>query len=154
MIAAPFEAITLELEDTMLTRRNLIHQNGGRDVWYEMNGFRYHFESKRDALAAYVAGATRQMTVERSAACRTLLSDHALLIWRPYMTRVVEKRRTKTRRRTVSIQCVINAYNRNFAGGGAFGWDWPTFHLNDPERCAEARRLIELINGSSRKNEE
>ena len=41
-------------------------------------------------------------------------------------------------------RAILNYYFRDFAGGGAFGWDWPTFRLNSPERYARARELITL----------
>ena len=39
---------------------------------------------------------------------------------------------------------LIRAYRRDFAGGGAFGFDWPTFAANAPEQYARARELIRL----------
>ena len=36
------------------------------------------------------------------------------------------------------IDAVLRSYRRDFAGGGVFGYDWPTFQLNSPERYARA----------------
>lgn len=40
---------------------------------------------------------------------------------------------------------LIRSYRRDFAGGGAFGFDWPTFRLNSPERYERARELSRLF---------
>ena len=40
---------------------------------------------------------------------------------------------------------LINAYRRDFAGGGLFGFDWPTFRMNDPERYARVQELRALF---------
>ena len=42
------------------------------------------------------------------------------------------------------IDAVLRSYRRDFAGGGAFGYDWPTFQLNSPERYARVRTLRNL----------
>lgn len=42
------------------------------------------------------------------------------------------------------INALLRSYQRDFAGGGAFGWDWPTFRLNSPERYEEVRALQRL----------
>jgi len=42
------------------------------------------------------------------------------------------------------IDALLRAYARDFAGGGAFGWDWPTFRMNDPDRYARVRTLQTL----------
>src|SRR5208282_4002027 len=42
------------------------------------------------------------------------------------------------------ISALVRAYQRDFAGGGTFGWDWTTFHINQPERYAEVRALQKL----------
>jgi hypothetical protein len=42
------------------------------------------------------------------------------------------------------INAILRSYMRDFAGGGAFGYDWPTFRLNSPERYAEVRALQNL----------
>jgi hypothetical protein len=39
---------------------------------------------------------------------------------------------------------VIRAYKRAFAGGGAFGWDWPTLRLNWPEAHAYLQCLKDI----------
>ena len=41
-------------------------------------------------------------------------------------------------------RAIMNAYRRDFAGGGAFGWDWPTFAINSPERYKQVRTLQAL----------
>ena len=40
---------------------------------------------------------------------------------------------------------LIRSYRRDFAGGGSFGFDWPTFRINSPERYERARLLLRLI---------
>lgn len=42
------------------------------------------------------------------------------------------------------IAALIRSYIRDFAGGGMFGWDWPTFRLNSPERYERVRALQNL----------
>ena len=42
------------------------------------------------------------------------------------------------------INALLNSYQRDFSGGGAFGWDWPTFRLNSPERHERVRALQKL----------
>jgi len=42
------------------------------------------------------------------------------------------------------IDAILRAYRRDFAGGGAFGWDWPTFRLNSPDRYERVRALQKL----------
>lgn len=42
------------------------------------------------------------------------------------------------------INALIRSYTRDFAGGGAFGYDWPTFRANSPERYARVRALQDL----------
>lgn len=42
------------------------------------------------------------------------------------------------------IDALLRAYCRDFAGGGPFGWDWPTFRMNDPERYDRVRGLQTL----------
>lgn len=42
------------------------------------------------------------------------------------------------------IDAVLRSYRRDFASGGAFGYDWPTFQLNSPERYARVRELQNL----------
>ena len=39
----------------------------------------------------------------------------------------------------------LNAYRRDFAGGGSFGFDWPTMRLNAPERFEQLQRLASLF---------
>jgi hypothetical protein len=39
------------------------------------------------------------------------------------------------------IDALIRSYRREFAGGGAFGFDWPTLRLNSPERYERIRDL-------------
>ena len=46
---------------------------------------------------------------------------------------------------------IVRAYQRDFADGGAFGFDWPTFHANSPERAARARHLLDLYRELSAK---
>lgn len=36
---------------------------------------------------------------------------------------------------------ILSGYRRDFAGGGSFGYDWPTFRANSPERYV---RICEL----------
>jgi hypothetical protein len=38
-------------------------------------------------------------------------------------------------------RAVFNAYTRAFAGGGAFGYDWPTLRINWPEGYAKLQEL-------------
>jgi len=42
------------------------------------------------------------------------------------------------------IDALIRAYRRDFAGGGAFGFDWPTMRLNSPERYERICALQKL----------
>jgi hypothetical protein len=42
------------------------------------------------------------------------------------------------------IYALIRSYRRDFAGGGSFGFDWPTFRLNSSERYARVRELQKL----------
>ena len=42
------------------------------------------------------------------------------------------------------ISALINSYRRDFSGGGQFGYDWPTFRLNSPERFERVRALQKL----------
>ncbi len=42
------------------------------------------------------------------------------------------------------IRALLNSYTRDFAGGGSFGWDAPTFRLNSPLRYARWRELQKL----------
>ena len=42
------------------------------------------------------------------------------------------------------IDAVLRAYRRDFAGGDAFGYDWPTFRLNSPDRYERVRALQKL----------
>ena len=39
----------------------------------------------------------------------------------------------------------LNAYRRDFAGGGSFGFDWPTMRLNAPDRFERAQKLAALF---------
>ena len=39
------------------------------------------------------------------------------------------------------VDSLIRSYRRDFAGGGAFGFDWSTFRINSPERYA---RIVEI----------
>ena len=39
---------------------------------------------------------------------------------------------------------IINSYRKDFAGGGSFGFDWPTFRINSPERFERVRMLQDL----------
>ena len=39
----------------------------------------------------------------------------------------------------------LNAYRRDFAGGGSFGFDWATMRLNSPDRYERARHLSALF---------
>ena len=39
------------------------------------------------------------------------------------------------------IDRLIRRYRRDFAGGGAFGFDWPTMRLNAPEIYERIRQL-------------
>ena len=42
------------------------------------------------------------------------------------------------------INAILNSYRRDFAGGGSFGYDWPTFRVNSPERYERVRALQKL----------
>ena len=42
------------------------------------------------------------------------------------------------------INALLRAYQRDFAGGGSFGWDWPTFRLNSPDLYERVRALQTL----------
>ena len=42
------------------------------------------------------------------------------------------------------IDALLRSYQRDFAGGGAFGFDWPTFRANSPERYERIRALQSL----------
>ena len=42
------------------------------------------------------------------------------------------------------IWAEINAYRREFSGGGAFGFDLPTFRLNSPERYERIKALQKM----------
>jgi hypothetical protein len=42
------------------------------------------------------------------------------------------------------INAILRSYMLDFSGGGAFGYDWPTFRLNSPERYARVRALQNL----------
>jgi hypothetical protein len=42
------------------------------------------------------------------------------------------------------INALLNSYRRDFAGGGAFGFDWPTMRLNSPETYERIRALQKL----------
>ena len=42
------------------------------------------------------------------------------------------------------IDSLINSYRRDFAGGGAFGFDWSTMRLNSPEHYDRIRALQKL----------
>lgn len=39
----------------------------------------------------------------------------------------------------------INAYRRDFAGGGSFGFDWVTMRLNAPDRFERAQKLAAMF---------
>ena len=39
------------------------------------------------------------------------------------------------------IDAILASYRRDFGGGGMFGYDWPTFRLNSPERFARVDAL-------------
>ncbi len=42
------------------------------------------------------------------------------------------------------FDAIVRSYRRDFAGGGSFGFDWPTFRLNSPERYEQVMRLQAL----------
>lgn len=42
---------------------------------------------------------------------------------------------------------VVRVYRRAYAGGGQFGFDWPTFRVNWSEGYAVARRCADIIGG-------
>ena len=42
------------------------------------------------------------------------------------------------------IDALIRRYRRDFAGGGAFGFDWPTMCLNAPATYDRIRALQKL----------
>lgn len=52
--------------------------------------------------------------------------------------------RTKrgARRRYAAI---LRSYFHDFAGGGTYGWDWPTLRLNSPERYAELQAIRAMM---------
>lgn len=57
----------------------------------------------------------------------------------------VTSKQPKTKRgANRQYDALIRRYHDMFAGGGTFGWDWPTFHLNWPEGYARAKELIAL----------
>jgi hypothetical protein len=39
------------------------------------------------------------------------------------------------------IDILLNRYQRDFAGGGTFGFDWPTLRMNAPETFERIRQL-------------
>lgn len=45
------------------------------------------------------------------------------------------------------INTILRAYQLRYAGGGAFGYDWPTFRLNWPEGFQRVRDLQALHAG-------
>ena len=45
------------------------------------------------------------------------------------------------------LNALVNQYRKAFAGGGSFGFDWPTMRLNDPENYERARCLQNLWHG-------
>lgn len=50
---------------------------------------------------------------------------------------------------------LIRSYRRDFAGGGAYGFDWVTFAANSPDRYARAQLLASLFKTlPSRANDE
>jgi hypothetical protein len=56
---------------------------------------------------------------------------------------VTEQPMPKSKRGAYRQYCaLLRAYKHAFAGGGAFGWDWPTLRLNSPEAYAKLRALI------------
>ena len=42
-------------------------------------------------------------------------------------------------------EATINAYRRDFAGGGSFGFDWVTMRINAPERFERCQHLASLF---------
>ena len=42
------------------------------------------------------------------------------------------------------IRAILRSYERDYAGGGRFGYDWPTFRMNSPERYERVRELQKL----------
>jgi hypothetical protein len=42
------------------------------------------------------------------------------------------------------FNAILNAYRRAFAGGGMFGFDWPTMRINAPDTYAKLHTLREL----------
>lgn len=42
------------------------------------------------------------------------------------------------------MRAVLRSYLKDFADGGSFGYDWPTFRLNSPERYERMRALQSL----------
>lgn len=36
---------------------------------------------------------------------------------------------------------IVSAYKRDYAGGGAFGYDWVTFRLNQPDAYAHIKAV-------------
>jgi hypothetical protein len=47
---------------------------------------------------------------------------------------------------------VLAMYRRDFAGGGSFGWDWPTFRINSPALYTRARALQTIYPTLPRRN--
>lgn len=39
----------------------------------------------------------------------------------------------------------LRQYMRDFAGGGSFGFDWPTMRLNAPGTYAELRQILDIF---------
>ena len=51
----------------------------------------------------------------------------------------------KTKRGAIRQQhALIRAYTRDYAGGGLFGWDWPTLRSNRPETYDRLRALAAI----------
>jgi hypothetical protein len=40
---------------------------------------------------------------------------------------------------------IISAYKRTYAGGGAFGYDWPTFRVQAPDAYAHLKHMQTLF---------
>jgi hypothetical protein len=47
----------------------------------------------------------------------------------------------------IQANAIWNQYRRDFAGGGRWGFDWPTFAANAPASYARIKRLNEIRDG-------
>lgn len=59
----------------------------------------------------------------------------------PAMPRITKTEPRSKRGANLRYSAVLRAYKTAFAGGGAFGWDWPTLRLNWPDGFSYLQRL-------------